>query len=91
MSRRTRHLLSGVVAAVFVSLNLTPSTQAGGACTPQLAQMEATLAERTDGASKDKAAEYLEAAKQAEGNYDEEGCLKHLKRAMEALDAKAAE
>ena len=52
--------------------------------------LEANLKELPDNAAKEKATELYNAARKAEGNYDEEGCLEQLKAALEVVGSKAA-
>ena len=83
--------MARVATAAVLSLILNAPANAGGACTPQLDKLESSLKELVDNAAKEKALKHYKAARKAEGNYDEEGCLEQLKTALEAVDGKAAQ
>ena len=80
---------AGVATAVVLSLIIAAPANAGGACTPQLEELAASLKEFPDNAAKEKAKKHYDAAITAEGNYDEAGCLEQLEAALEAVGLKA--
>ena len=90
MHYRVLDLAGRVATAVILSLIIIAPANAGGACTPQLDELEASLKELPDNAAKEKATERYNAARKAESNYDEDGCLEQLKAALEAVGSKAA-
>ena len=86
---RVFDLSGGVAIAVVISLIMIAPANAGGGCTPQLEKLKASLMELPESAAKEKAMGHYNAAINAEGDYDEEGCLEQLKAALEAVENEA--